>query len=62
MCIRRFTAATPLALRCRELVDVFFGGVDCDFTGGSGPFVYTCSYDGGEFENCKMNTQKSSEI
>jgi hypothetical protein len=43
---------TPLALRCRELVDVFFGGVDCDFTGGSGPFVYTCSYDGGEFENC----------
>ena len=57
-----FAAAEPLILRCLELVDVFFGGVDCDFIGGSGPFFYTCSFDGGEFKNCKINTHTSIVI
>jgi hypothetical protein len=44
----------PFVLDCQEIVDEFFGGVRCTYSGAVGRVSFSCSYDNGPFENCNL--------
>ena len=45
-------------LECEEIVDQFFGGVRCTYSGAVGTVSFTCSYDGGPPQECETRLTK----
>ena len=43
----------PFVLDCQEIVDEFFGGVRCTYSGAVGRVSFSCSYDNGPLEDCE---------